>query len=60
MALLAAPAASAATYTFNILSGLDLQSVATGAVGDTVFRFDPATGAVSVQSGAGRRLSTAS
>ena len=59
-ALLAAPAARAATYTIDISSGLDLQSVSTGATGDTVFRISPATGAVAVQSGAGRRLSTTS
>ncbi|WP_293898881.1 DUF4402 domain-containing protein [Phenylobacterium sp.] len=59
-ALLAAPAASAASYVVNIGGGLDLQSVATAAAGDTVFRINPSSGAVTVQSGAGRRLSTTS
>ena len=61
-ALLALPAAPAvaADYTLNINPGLDLQSVATAATGDTVFRINPATGAVTVQSGGGRRLSTSS
>ena len=58
--VLSAGSAVAATYTVNVTGGLDLQLVASAASGDTVFRTSPATGAVSVQSGAGKRLSTSS
>lgn len=58
--LLIAPAARAADYTLNINPGMDLQSVAAGAFGDTVFRINPDTGVVTVQGGTGRRLSTPS
>jgi hypothetical protein len=58
-ALLAAPAARAADYTIAISPGLDLLSVATAPSGDTVLRINPASGAVSVQTGSGRRVSTA-
>jgi hypothetical protein len=54
---LAPAAAGAATYTININTSLDLGQVAAGATGDTVFRVDPATGGVTVQSGSGRRIS---
>ena len=56
---LPAAVASAATYTVNVANALDLGSVATATSGDTVFRIDPASGGVSVQSGSGRRISTA-
>jgi hypothetical protein len=39
---------------------MDLGTVATAASGDTVFRIDAGTGAVTVQSGTGRRISGAS
>ena len=58
-AVLAAPAAQAADYTIGISPGLDLQSVVTAPSGDTVFRIDPSTGAVTVQSGNGRRVTAA-
>lgn len=58
LAALAAPAAQAADYTLNVADPLDLGSVASGASGDTVFRINPSTGTVTVQSGGGRRLST--
>ena len=57
-ALTTAPAAGAADYTLNVADPLDLGSVASGASGDTVFRINPSTGTVTVQSGSGRRLST--
>lgn len=57
---LTAPPAAAASYIINVSPGMDLQSVAAAASGDTVFRINPATGVVTVQSGAGRRLSTSS
>jgi len=61
LATLAAPvAAAAANYTLNVTGPMDLGSVAAAATGDTVFRIDPASGAVTVVSGAGRRISTAS
>lgn len=59
-ALAASGAAHAASYTLNVTGPMDLGSVATASSGDTVFRVDPATGSVSVVSGGGRRLSTAS
>lgn len=49
--------ASAATWTVNINGPIELGSVAAAASGDTVFHVDSATGAVSVLSGTGRRLS---
>jgi len=58
IALAAVPsAASAATWTVNITGPIELGSVVAAAVGDTVFRVDAASGAVSVFSGTGRRLS---
>lgn len=59
-ALLAAGGAAAATYALNVNPGLDLQSVAAASSGDTVFRINPSSGAVTVQSGAGYRISSAS
>lgn len=54
----AVPAAvSAATWTVNITGPIELGSVVAGASGDTVFRVDAASGAVTVVSGTGRRLS---
>ena len=58
--VVAAGAARAASYTVNVTGPMDLQSVAAAASGDTVFRISPATGAVTVQSGGGSRLSNAS
>ena len=61
LAAAATPAVGhAASYTLNVTGPVDLGSVATAPNGDTVFRVDPATGSVSVLSGGGRRLSTAS
>ncbi|MBL8773192.1 MAG: DUF4402 domain-containing protein [Phenylobacterium sp.] len=58
---LGGPAASvAANYTLNITGPMDIGTVAAAASGDTVFRIDAGSGAVSVASGAGRRISTAS
>lgn len=58
LALCALPAAaSAATWTVNITGPIELGSVAAAATGDTVFRVDATSGAVSVVSGTGRRLS---
>lgn len=56
---LAAPAARAADYTIKITQGMDLLSVSTAPSGDTVLRINPSSGAVSVQSGVGRRVSVA-
>lgn len=58
LGVLAAPGAWAADYTLNVADPLDLGSVASGASGDTVFRINPSSGTVTVQSGGGRRLST--
>jgi len=58
--LAAAGAVGAAPYTVHITQGIDLQEVSTAAVGDTVFRVSPSTGAVTVVTGAGRRLATSS
>ncbi len=58
-AMVGAPAV-AATYLVNVEGPLDLGSVATDAGGDTVFRINSSTGAVTVQSGGGRRISSAS
>jgi hypothetical protein len=57
--VLAAPAARAADYTVKVGPGMDLQSVAAATGGDTVLRINPSSGAVSVQSGTGRRVSVA-
>ncbi|WP_293677256.1 DUF4402 domain-containing protein [uncultured Phenylobacterium sp.] len=59
-AALAAVAAAAAAYTVNVTGPMDLQQVSAAATGDTVFRISPATGSVTVQSGGGSRISTAS
>ena len=59
VALAGAPA-RAATYMINVEGPMDLGSVVAGASGNTVFRINPSTGAVSVQSGTGRRISSAS
>ncbi|MBW8814398.1 MAG: DUF4402 domain-containing protein [Caulobacterales bacterium] len=56
---LAAPAA-AGTYAVTILGPMDLGTVVTAATGDTIFRIDAGTGSAIVQSGSGRRVSTAS
>lgn len=60
LALLAASAlpnaAAAATWTVNVTGPMELGSVGAAVTGDTVFRVDSASGAVSVVSGAGRRL----
>ena len=53
----AASAASATTYTIDIGNPLDLGSVVSASAGDTVFRINPATGLVTLQSGFGRRIS---
>lgn len=61
LALTLLPAAGhAASYTLNVTGPMDLGSVAAAPSGDTVFRIDATSGAVSVVSGGGRRLSTAS
>src|SRR5262245_15582737 len=57
--VLAAPA-SAATYIVNVNNAMDLGTVVAAATGPTVFRVNPSTGAVTVVSGGGRRLSTGS
>ncbi len=54
-ALLALPAAAAATYTVQVSPNADLGPVTAGVSGDTVFRVDPATGNVSQLSGSGSR-----
>jgi hypothetical protein len=53
---LTAGAASAQTYTVSISSPPDLGKVVSAASGDTVFSIDPATGAVTRESGTGLRL----
>jgi hypothetical protein len=53
----AAPAA-AATFIVNISNALDIGTAVAAPAGATVFRINPATGAVNVQSGAGYRLTT--
>ena len=58
-AVLGVSPAVAATYMINVEGPIELGSVAAGASGDTVFRISASTGAVSVQSGGGRRISTA-
>jgi len=60
VALLPPLGARAATYTLNIDTPMVLGLVATAPSGDTVFRINPASGGVTVQSGAGRRVSTSS
>lgn len=52
--------AQAATWTVNVTGPIQLGTVVAGASGDTVFRIDASSGAVSVVGGAGRRLSTGS
>lgn len=59
-ALLMIGQAQAATYTVNVGNPLDLGSVAAAPSGDTVFRINPATGAVTVVSGTGRRITSGS
>lgn len=59
LALASASGAAGGTYTVTILGPMDLGTVAVAASGDTVFRIDAGSGSVSVQSGTGRRLSTA-
>lgn len=49
--------AEAATWTLNITGPIDIGSVVAAPSGATTFRVDSATGAVTVISGAGRRLS---
>lgn len=51
-------AASAATYLINVEGPMDLATVTAAQTGDTVFRISPSSGAVSVASGAGRRISS--
>ena len=53
---LAAPSARAAIYTVNVENPIDIGTVASAAAGDTVFRIDAGSGAVTVLSGGGRRL----
>lgn len=48
--------AAAATYSVNVQGPMDLGRVAAAPVGDTVFRMDASSGAVTVQNGGGRRL----
>lgn len=56
-ALSLAPAiASAATWTLNITGPIELGTVVAAPIGNTVFRVDPNSGAVTVQSGNGRRV----
>lgn len=50
-------AAWAATWTVNITGPIDLGDVVAAPTGDTVFRVSSSTGAVTVVSGGGRRLS---
>jgi hypothetical protein len=59
-ALLTPMGVGAATYTVSIDTPMVLGLVATAPSGDTVFRINPANGGVTVQSGAGRRVSTSS
>ena len=55
---LAGPASAVVTsYTIDIGNPLDLGSVVSASAGDTVFRINPSTGLVTVQSGFGRRIS---
>lgn len=58
--VLVARPAPAATYLINVEGPMDLGSVVAATSGDTTFRISPSTGAVTIQSGAGRRISTAS
>ena len=50
------PAAQGATWTLNVTGPIDLGTVVAAPTGDTVFRVDAATGAVTPISGGGRRL----
>lgn len=54
--LLSAGTASASAYTVKIGGPLDLGTVIAGLTGDTTFHIDPASGAVTVLSGSGRRV----
>jgi hypothetical protein len=51
----AACAQATATYTVTVSPGVDLGTVTSAASGDTVFRIDPSTGAVTVVSGSATR-----
>lgn len=53
-------AAAAATWTVNVTGPIELGSVGAAVTGDTVFRVDSSSGAVTVVSGAGRRLTSGS
>jgi hypothetical protein len=53
-------AAQAATWTVNVTGSIQLGTVVAAPTGDTVFRVDASSGAVTVVSGAGRRLSSGS
>lgn len=59
-AWLAPVAAWAATWTVNVTGPIDLGSIAAASVGNTTFRVSSSTGAVTVVSGSGRRLTTGS
>lgn len=50
--------AGAATYLINVEGPMDLATVTAAQTGDTVFRISPSSGAVTVASGAGRRISS--
>jgi len=50
-----ATAAHASTYTVTISPNIDIGTVTSGTVGDTVFRIDPNSGNVTVLSGGGLR-----
>jgi hypothetical protein len=54
--LIAASPAAAATYIVNINNALDIGTAVSAQTGLTIFRINPATGGVSVLSGAGSRL----
>lgn len=51
---------AAQTYTVNSITTSNLGNVAAAASGQTIFRVDPATGAVTIVSGAGSRISAGS
>jgi hypothetical protein len=57
---LAGPAAAAPTYTVVVAPNADLGTVTSGVTGDTVFRVDPNSGAVTIVSGTATRSSSAS
>lgn len=54
--VLTAGPAAAATYTVNIGNSMDLGDIIAGSTGDTVFRISSSTGAVTVASGGGQRI----